>query len=195
VSGGGRDRAGRDVDAGSAARSFLRRLDADGQGLDRAQAVSAWRDAAGDEVASHARGFTLREGELVVLVDSGVWATELSALSEHYRAAVNERLGKETVRAVRFTVSKMVAEERWWEAATARPSEGRDAEMVEPVPVSDTELAQIRMMAAGVHDERVRQAVVAAATRHLEWRKGIQARKSAQRAAERPRGPESGVDH
>lgn len=188
-------RASRDVAAAGIARSLLSRLDRTGEGFERAKAISAWRDAAGAEVATHARGFALREGELLVFVDSSVWANELSALSEHYRAAVNERIGKETVRAVRFAVSKMVAEERWWEAAESRAAEERHAERVQPVTATETERDQIRMMASSIHDEKVREAVIAAAIRDLEWRKGIDARNAAQGAAERATGPESDAEH
>jgi hypothetical protein len=193
VTSGGR--AGRDESAVRIARAVMGRLDRGGEGFARARAVTAWRDIAGDEVASHARGFTLREGELLVFVDSSVWANELSALSEHYRTAVNERIGKETVSAVRFTVSKMVAEQRWWEAAASRAADEREADKVEPIPATETERSQIRMMASGVHDEKVREAVIGAATRNLEWRKGIQARNAAQQAAEGPTGPESGAGY
>ena len=86
------------------------RLDRTGEGAARARAVSAWRAVAGDEVAAHARGFALREKELLVFVDSPVWANELSVLSEPYRVAVNERLGKELVDTIRFSVSRKVAE-------------------------------------------------------------------------------------
>jgi hypothetical protein len=184
-------RASRDVAAAGVARSLMSRLDRTGEGFERAKAVTAWRDAAGPEVAAHARGFALREGELLVFVDSSVWANELSALSEHYRTAVNERIGKETVRAVRFTVSKAVAQERWWEAAESRSADERDAERVQPVAATETERGQIRMMASAIHDEKVREAVIAAAICDLEWRKGIEARNAAQRAPQRATGPDS----
>lgn len=188
-------RASRDVTAVGVARSLMGRLDPTGEGFERARAVSAWRDAAGPEVMSHARGFALRDGELLVFVDSGVWANELSALSEHYRTAVNERIGKETVRAVRFTVSKMVAEERWWEAAESRSADEREAERVRPVTATGTERDQIRMMASAIHDDRVREAVIAAAIGDLEWRKGIEARNEAQAAAQRATGPDPEPEH
>jgi hypothetical protein len=47
------------------------------------------------------------------------------------------------------------------------------------------------MMASGIHNERIREAVVSAAIAHLEWRKGIEARNAAERALQRPRGTDS----
>jgi predicted nucleic acid-binding Zn ribbon protein len=52
--------------------------------------LGAWSTVAGESVCSHTTGAHLRRGELVVYVDSPVWATELSALSEPYRVAINE---------------------------------------------------------------------------------------------------------
>lgn len=177
------------------ARNLLRGFDASGEGYARAEAVRAWRAVAGEEVASHARGYTLRDGELVVYVDSGVWANELSALSETYRSAICERLGKEAVRSVRFTVSKWVAEERSWETADAEASGRAKPERVEPVPLSEADVAQLRMMAAAIHDEKVREAVIRAATRKFEWEKGIEARNASQKAVERARRPDSDAEH
>jgi hypothetical protein len=102
---------------------------------------------------------------------------------------------KEAVREVRFTVSRMVAEERWWDAAESRSVDERDAERVQPVVASDTERDQIRMMATAIHDERVREAVIAAAIRDLEWRKGIEARNAAHGGAERATEADSDAEH
>lgn len=162
---------------GDAAHGFLTRLDHGGN-MERAKAVAIWRDVVGEEVAKHARGFALREKELVIFVDSPVWATELAALSEHYKAAVNSVAGRELVGSMRFTVSKKVEEEREWDAARAREDDERRPDLVEPVPASTQELAQIDAMAAPIHDAALRDAAIRAAVRALEWRKGLKARKT-----------------
>ncbi len=161
------------------------RLDRTGLGAAKARAVSAWRTSAGDEVAAHARGFALREGELLVFVDSAVWANELSVLSEHYRAAVNERLGKELVTSIRFTVSRKVAEVRAQEVEDDVHASPTRAEMVEPVEATESERDQVRQMAAAVSGPVLKDAVIAAALAHLEWRKGIEARSVAEKAVQR----------
>jgi hypothetical protein len=44
------------------------------------------------------------------------------------------------------------------------------------------------MMAAGIHDVELREAVIAAVIAQLEWRKGIEAHNAAERAVQRARG-------
>jgi len=167
------------------------KLDRTGEGAARARAVSAWRAVAGDEVAAHARGFALRDKELLVFVDSPVWANELSVLSEHYRVAVNERLGKERVGTIRFAVSRKVAEVREQEAEDDSHASATQRQRVEPRSASDTEIEQVRQMAVTVNNSALRDAVVAAALAHLEWRKGIEADSAAERAVQRATGPDS----
>jgi hypothetical protein len=183
-------RIGGEAKAASVARALLGRLDTRG-GAERALAVTAWTQVAGRDVASHARGFALREGELVVFVDSAARANDLTALSEDYREAVNMVLGKEAVSSMRFAVSKKVAEDKAWDDLETVESEQREADRVEPVPATETEAEQIRQMAAAVHDEKVREAVIAAAIRNLEWRKGIEASNGAHSAAQRFTGHDS----
>lgn len=188
------ERASRDRPVGDAAHDVLQRLDHGGN-IERAKAVAAWREIAGAEVTAHAMGYAMRDGELVVYVDSPVWATELAALSEKYRSAVNQELGKELVSSMRFAVSKKVSEERAWEEARAREEAEARPERLAPVPASPQEVSQIEAMAASIHDAALREAAVRAAVRGLEWRKGIAVRKTPQRAAGGPQDPESGAEH
>ncbi len=181
----------RAVSLGSIVDGLWGRLDRSEQGATRARAVSAWRSVAGEEVAAHARGFSLRDQELLVFVDSAVWANELSVLSEHYRLAVNERLGKELVTSIRFAVSRKVSEAREQEAEDEARASAGATERVAPVRATETEIEQVRQMAASVSDQELREAVIAAALAHLEWRKGIEARSVAERAVQRATGADS----
>jgi hypothetical protein len=106
-------------------------------------------------------------------------------LSEHYRAAVNERLGKEVVSSMRFAVSKRVAEDRSIESEDAAAEESLAREQAAPVPLTQTEHEQLALMASAVKSERLRETVIAAATAHLQWRKGIEARNAAEKASQR----------
>jgi hypothetical protein len=182
-------RHGRDEKAADLARGLLGRLDRRG-GMARARAVAAWSEVAGDEIAKHACGFAMREGELVVFVDAPVWATELSALSEHYRRAVNEHLGEEAVSAIRFTVSRQAGERREEDERQAAVDDSYRVDKVEPVPADETERAQVRQMAAAIKDDEVRAAVTAAALADLEWKKGLRARGSQKGSQGLPAEPE-----
>jgi len=161
------------------------RLDKTGEGRERATAVSAWRLVAGNEVFAHARGFALRGSELLIFVDSPVWANELAVLSEHYRVAVNERIGKEAVGSIRFAVSKKVSEEVQHETQDGESARQREEARAAPVPATENERQQVLAMAAGMRPGALREAVVAAALAHLEWRKGIEARNAAEKATQR----------
>jgi hypothetical protein len=155
--------------------------------------VAAWRDVAGDEVAAHAMGFAMRGAELLVYVDSPVWATELTALSERYRSEINTAIGKELVGSMRFTVSKKVSEEHAWEEARRQAAESAQVKRIEPVRATTQERAQIEAMAAGIHDETLREAAVSAAICGLEWRKGQAADKSPENAVQSADNHETGV--
>jgi len=176
---------------GSVAAGLWTRMDRTGQGAAKARAVSAWRSAAGEEVYAHARGFALRDDELMVFVDSPVWANELSVLAEHYRTAVNERIGKEVVGSIRFTVSRKVSEELTRDSEDESLSVAVAAQKVVPGRASETEMEQVRQMAAVVTNEELREVVIAAAIAHLEWCKGIDARNAAEKATQRATGVDS----
>jgi hypothetical protein len=181
----------RNESVGSLAAGLWHQLDRTGQGAAKARVVSAWRSVAGDEVYAHARGFALRGDELLVFVDSPVWANELSVLAEHYRTAVNERSGKEMVGSIRFTVSRKVSEELKRDAEDAALSAAATPERTTPVAATEAEIEHVRQMAAAVENEGLREAVIAAAIRHLEWRKGTEALKAAEKAVQRATGPDS----
>ena len=170
---------------------YLDRLDPTGEGRARSRAVRAWRQVVGDEVFEHARGFALREGELLVFVDSNAWATDLSAMSEHYRDAINILLGQETVTSMRFDTSRKVGDQRGQERDRAAEEAREPTWKVDPVAASDLECYQVRVMAAGIRNDAIREAVIKAEIAHLEWRKGIEARNAAERALQRVRDANS----
>jgi hypothetical protein len=177
----------RSIGLASVAGGIMGRLDTDGSGRERARAISAWRQVAGDGVFAHARGFALREGELLVFVDTPVWAQELAALAEIYRTGINERLGKEVVGSIRFAVSRKVEEASRFDQEDAYAEEVRSADAVEPVPLTEEEREAVEAMAGVVANDDLRKSVTAAAIAHFEWRKGIEARNAAQKAIQRAR--------
>jgi hypothetical protein len=86
---------------------------------------------------------------------------------------------------MRFTVSKKVSEEHAQEDARRRVIESSQVKLVDPVPATAQERAQIEAMAAGIHDQTLREAAVSAAICGLEWRKGQAAVKSPENAVQR----------
>ena len=102
----------------------------------------AWAKVAGDSVVGHTTGAHLREGELLVYVDSPVWATELSALSEPYRVALNEEIGEQAVRTVRFSVSRKVQFKVEEDLSEREAAKERESDKVPSVPLSDAEIQE-----------------------------------------------------
>ena len=67
----------------------------------------AWNEAAGPELARHARAVRFVRGELLVEVDSAVHMHELANFTgEEYRVRINERLGKDEVRRLTFHLKR-----------------------------------------------------------------------------------------
>jgi hypothetical protein len=147
-------------------------------------ASNAWDEVAGDSILAHTTGAHLREGEMVVYVDSPLWANELTALAERYRQALNEEIGKETVKAVRFTVSRKVEESRRRVAAEKEAEEFYSEDKVEPIALTLSEREQVELSVSSIEDQELKQAVLRATIADLQWKKGIQARK----CREEPRG-------
>jgi hypothetical protein len=172
-------RRGNMTDLDSALNGLLGRLDRKNSGAWTAAKVAVlWADVAGPIVNAHTTGVHLRDGTLVVYVDSHARANDLSALSERYRVAMNSGLGKESVKKVSFTVSRKVSDERRLQVAEEETAEFYREDDVEPVPLTPTERAQVEASAAGIPDERLREAVIRATVKDLEWKRGIAQRNS-----------------
>jgi hypothetical protein len=69
-----------------------------------AAAVCRWAEVVGPGVSKHARAESLKRGVLTVRVDSGVWATELSAHEPVLLERLNADLGEPVVTRLRFLV-------------------------------------------------------------------------------------------
>jgi hypothetical protein len=155
-----------------------------GVGVKQVLVHQAWQNIAGATVLEHTTGAHLRSHELIVYVDSPLWATELSALSEHYRSALNTELGEELVSEVRFSVSKRVEESARLIRLEAKQVEHLDPDPTPSLPLTAQERAQVEASAAVIEDEELREAVIRATVADLEWKKGIEAAKLGETARE-----------
>ncbi len=120
----------------------------------------------------------MREGTLIVYVDNPAWATELTAMSERYRTALNEEIGQELVRKIRFSVSRKVVEQHRIVAVEKETDDFYKVDDVPSVPLSSTELAQVEASVEAIPDLELREAVLRATVKDLEWKRGIAARNS-----------------
>lgn len=152
-----------------------------------AQAVTAWREVAGAEIARHTRGFALRENrELVVFVDGAAWANQLSLMSDELQTRLNAHLGDKSVSSLRFTVSRKVADEVGWEELSRDTDDYYAHEVVTPVALDEVELGQARQVARMVKNTTLREAALKVMIKDLEQKKGA-------RSANGHTGPEKAL--
>lgn len=177
-------RQGRQTELGPALDGVMRRLDRkSGGAYTSARVILAWDRLAGEGIAKHTTGAHLRDGVLVVYVDNNTWATQYTAMAEQYRTSVNKELGEELVSSLRFTVSRKVADEHKLQRAEADLEEFYREDDVPPIPLTPLERAQIESSVAEIPDVELREAVLRATVKDLEWKKGLAMRNEAQ---ERP---------
>jgi hypothetical protein len=172
-------RHGKSTDLEGALEGLLGKLDRKNAGAWTAAKVTAlWEEVAGPIVGSHTTGVHLRDGALVVYVDSHARANDMAALSERYRTEMNSGLGKELISKVSFTVSRKVVDGHRADARERETEEFYKEDDVEPIPLTDRERAQVEASAAAIPDKELRDAVLRATVKDLEWKKGIAERNS-----------------
>jgi len=178
-------RNGKNTDLASALGGLLGKLDRKNKGAYTTAKVSLlWEEVSGPQVAKHTTGAYLRDGVLVIYVDASAWATELTAMAERYRNSINQGLGKETVESIRFTVSRKVVEEHRFARAEQELDDFYREDLVDSLPLTETERAQVVASASVIPDDTLREAAISATIKDLEWKKGIADRNSRERARE-----------
>jgi hypothetical protein len=174
-------RHGRQTDLGPALDGVLRRLDRkSGGAYTSARVLFAWDRVAGEGIAKHTTGAHLRDGVLVVYVDNNTWATQYTAMAERYRVSVNTELGEELVSSLRFVVSRKVADAHKLHRAEAELEDFYREDDVPSVPLTPTERAQVESSVAEIPDAELREAVLRATVKDLEWKKGLAIKNEAQ---------------
>jgi hypothetical protein len=159
------------VDFGGIADRVIGKADRKGK-RHGAGAVLAWREVVGEAIAGHTKGFALREkGELVVFVDSAAWANQLALMSGDLIDRLNSALGEDSVKSIRFTVSRKVAAEAMWGALTEDDREGGEPDEPDPVPLDETEARQAAYIANAVGDPELREVALRVMIRDLELKK------------------------
>ncbi len=176
---------GKQTDLRSALGEFAAKMDRKAGGaLLQVRVAEAWEAAAGPAVGEHTTNAYLRGHELVVAVDSPIWATELSALSGRYVEELNHLLGGKVVTSVRFTVSQKVEREKQRKRAEQEAEEFYLQDKVQAIPLSSIERAQIEESVKGIPDPELREAVLRATVADFEWKKGIAAHNARQEPRE-----------
>ncbi len=134
-------RRGKQGQLADSLQGLLGRLDRkNAGGAVSATVGAAWLSIVGPSVQGHTTGAYMREGTLIVYVDSPAWAHELSAMSERYRGAINEKIGEELVREIRFSVSKKVSEQHRIISSEREKDDFYHEDDVPSVPLTPEEL-------------------------------------------------------
>lgn len=148
------------------------------------KAASAWEKVAGPTVSAHTTGAHLREGELVIHVDSNAWATELSSLAGPYLEKMRDEMGETPMRSIRFTVSKKVGAEKKVKESEKERSEFYRPDDTPSIPLSRAEMEQVEASASVITDPELKEIAIRATVADLEGKKGRAAAKSREAASE-----------
>lgn len=168
---------------GDGLRRIMSRLDREGH-MTTAAVIDVWDRIVGDDIATHTTIEGLRGSELLVAVDSPIWANELQAMAGHLVARLQEELGQTPIRSIRFTVTRAVSARRSQERAEQEAEQRYGGPTVTPEPLSEEELEAVKRSVANIENESLRDAALRATVRDLEWKKG----QERQNSSEKPSG-------
>lgn len=147
--------------------------------------ITTWDRVAGPAIAARTADAHLRNRELIVYVSSPAWAADLQAMSESYRVAFNTEFGAEVVDSIRFQPSQRAFKKRL-ESASGDGPDSAVRHRVDPIPLTEEERAEIERTLSHLDDAELKDALFKAMTADLQWKKGVEAFKSAQNRSERP---------
>lgn len=109
-----KDEQGRDYDKDTQLTSLrigldkvIGQLDPTGtKGALQSHVAKCWRTIAGQTVSEHTISVHLRKQELVVILDSPIWAQEIAMFSKQYIAKINAEIGSDSVTNIRYKVGR-----------------------------------------------------------------------------------------
>jgi predicted nucleic acid-binding Zn ribbon protein len=135
--------------------------------LREGRALSLWGEVVGEQVAEATRAEDVRDGVLSVVVRSSTWAFELTFHKEKILRDLNSRLGRGTLRDIRFHVGATEA------AAEAPPPEPVPSwEALAEQPLSQETASEIEAAIADQSDPELRDRIarsLSAGHRRGQW--------------------------
>ena len=192
-------REGNSVDFGAEVSRIVRKIESSNPDIPASARVQkAWQIIADEHTLEHTDAVFVVPGsageEVVVYVDSQIWATELNLQCELLRMRINLEVQKmleaqgrvrrvdeesalfgyeqaEHVKRLQFVPSKKKYSKAY-QREMQENLEDIGREHVEPVALDDVELADLYVRTASIQDERVRKAAFDAAKAGLEIEKG-----------------------
>ena len=179
-------------DIGSEIEGVVRSLQRDNPDLSATARVKrAWNLSVDKRIAEHVTAVFVvpntAASEVIVYVDSSIWATELNMQSELLRLNLNIELNKdadessnvmrkaEQVEKLTFKVSKeqYVARDRRLTTLQLLEAEDEDYRKAQPVALDEEELSGLEEALSHIENDQLRDTAYAAAKANLEWQKGV----------------------
>ncbi len=134
----------------------------------RSQAVFMWEDVVGSSAAKVSSAVVCKDGILFVEVKNSVWAAELSLLKRDIIKKLNRRLGRGTIKDIRFRATG-----RSFQKPKAKHDKGKAEETwtIRKQALPASEITRIRELALGIEDPAVQEVFVRFAITAQETRK------------------------
>lgn len=179
-------------DIGSEIEGVVRSLQRNNTDLSATARVKrAWNLSVDKRIAEHVTAVFVvpntAASEVIVYVDSSIWATELNMQSELLRLNLNIELNKdvdepsnvmrkaEQVEKLTFKVSReqYAARERRLTTLQLLEAEDEDYRKAQPVALDEEELSGLEEALSHIENDQLRDTAYAAAKANLEWQKGV----------------------
>lgn len=179
-------------DIGSEIEGVVRSLQRNNPDLSATARVKrAWNLSVDKRIAEHVTAVFVvpntAASEIIVYVDSSIWATELNMQSELLRLNLNIELNKdadepsnvmrkaEQVEKLTFKVSKeqYAARDRRLTTLQLLEAEDEDYRKAQPVALDEEELSGLEEALSHIENDQLRNTAYAAAKANLEWQKGV----------------------
>ncbi len=179
-------------DIGSEIEGVVRSLQRNNPDLSATARVKrAWNLSVDKRIAEHVTAVFVvpntAASEIIVYVDSSIWATELNMQSELLRLNLNIELNKdadepsnvmrkaEQVEKLTFKVSKeqYAARNRRLTTLQLLEAEDEDYRKAQPVALDEEELSGLEEALSHIENDQLRDTAYAAAKANLEWQKGV----------------------
>jgi hypothetical protein len=159
---------------------------------DSVELKTAWEKVCGQDALDHTDNVIYskrthkktQKTVIVVYMDDSHWAAELSMNKELLRLKLAQTLHR-PIEDIVFEVNRRAAIKRVFRKQGENKT--GQAERVAPQKLTSEESGHARKMLVNIEDEKLKESLYRAIKTDLEWKKGIEALKSSQKAPESPK--------
>lgn len=140
-----------------------------------AKIQSIWEEVAPSEVLKHTDNVFLfkdrhtQQRQLIIYVDSPLWAAELMAQKEQFKLRFEQVLDEGKIDTISFRPSSFAYQRKEFRKRVDK----EENDKVISVPLTEMERQQIIAETSYVENERLRNAVIRARIANKQWQKGL----------------------